>query len=72
MSGSMATWPINTCHLITPDMIDFGKTIGHGNWGSIRYGIVRIKGRKIEVAVKQPKCRLRTRSLPSYDTVEFR
>ena len=36
-------------------MIDFGKTIGHGNWGSLRYGIVSVDGKKLEVAVKQPK-----------------
>ena len=58
-SGRMATWPINSIPLITADMIDFGKTIGHGNWGSIRYGIVKVQGKKMEVAVKQPKSKWR-------------
>ena len=53
--GHMMTWPITTYPLLTADMIDMGKTIGHGNWGSIRHGVVSLNGKRKEVAVKQPK-----------------
>ena len=54
-TGQMMTWPITSHPLLTSDMIDMGKTIGHGNWGSIRHGVVSLNGKRKEVAVKQPK-----------------
>ena len=53
-TGAMNSWPVAPYHLITPDMISLGRTIGKGNWGHIRHGIVSIGGKKVEVAVKQP------------------
>ena len=55
LPGRLVTWPLNEFHIVTESMIDLGQLIGHGNWGDIRHGFIRLDGKKNEVAVKQPR-----------------